>query len=68
MNSEKAHIHTRRTSKAAVLKGDPKINKPIEAIIYDTKPVKYTSMVSEELKRVVKDRECFNVDMGKVKF
>ena len=38
----------------------------IEYTIYDTKPVQYISMVSEELKWVVKNKECFNVDTGKI--
>ena len=35
--------------------------------MYDTKPVHYIRMVSEELKWVVKEKRHFGVDTGKVK-
>ena len=66
MNSKKAQIETRGSSKLAVLKGGPKFTKLIEASMYDTKPVNYTSMVSEELKWFVKEKDFFDVEMGKV--
>ena len=67
MNSKKAHIETRGTSKAKFLKGDPKVTKLIKTSVYDTKPANYIGMASEELKWFVKGKECFNVDMGRVK-
>ena len=54
LKSKKAHIDTRGTSKEAVTEGDPKPNNLIEAIMYDTTPLHCISMVSEELKWVVK--------------
>ena len=45
-NSKKAHIETRGPSKEAVTEGDPKCTNLIEAIMYDTTPVHYISMVS----------------------
>ena len=66
LKSKKAHIDTRGTAKEAVLGGDPKFTNLIEASMYDTNPVHYYGMVSEELKRVVKEKENFNVDTGKV--
>ena len=66
MRSKKAQIETRRTSKKSVKEGDPKCTNLIEASMYDTPPVHYIRMVSEELKLVVKEKECFNVETGKV--
>ena len=43
--SKKAHIDTRGIAKTVVPKGDPKLNKIIEASVYDTEPVHYISMV-----------------------
>ena len=67
LKSKKAQIETRGKSKEEVKEGDPKRTSLIEASMYDTTPVHYTSMVSEELKWVVKEKECFNVETGKVK-
>ena len=44
---------------------DPKLSHYISSSAYDTKIVHCLSMVSEYLKWVVKDKDCFNVDMGK---
>ena len=66
LKSKKAHIETRGTENAAVLKGDTKTTKLIEDSVYETKPVHYISVVSEDLKWVVKEKECFNVETGKV--
>ena len=66
LKSKKAHIETRVTSKEAFTEGDTKCTNLIEAIIYDTTPIHYISMVSEELKWVVKEKYCFNIEMGKV--
>ena len=67
LKSKQVQIDTRVTSKEAVTQGDPKCNNLTEASMYDTTPVHYISMFSEELKWIVKEKECFNVDMGKVK-
>ena len=48
------------------MEGYTKRTNLIEAIMYDTTPVHYISMVSEQLKWVLKDKECFNVETGKV--
>ena len=48
------------------MEGCPKRTNIIEDIIYDTKHVHYISMVSEELKWVIKEKECFNFYMGEV--
>ena len=48
------------------MEGDPKFINLIEASMHDTTPVHYISMISEELKWVVKEKECFNVETGKV--
>ena len=66
MNSKKAHIDTRGTLKEAVTEGDPKGTNLVEASMCDTTHVHYISMVSEELKWVIKETECSNVDTGKV--
>ena len=55
------------TSNVAVLKGCPKFTKLIESSVYDTNLAHYISMVLEELKWAVKEKQCFNVDVGKVK-
>ena len=48
------------------MKGDTKRTKLIEAIMYDTKPVHYISVFSEELKWFVMEKDCFNIDTVKV--
>ena len=67
LNSKKEPIETRGTPNKAVTEGDPKRTNLIEAIMYDTTPVHYVSTVSEDLKWVVKKKECFNVETGEVK-
>ena len=67
LRSKKAHIETRVTSKEAVTEGYPKRTNLIEAIMYGATPVHYIGMVSEQLKWAVKEKECFNVETGKVK-
>ena len=52
--SKKSQIDTRGTSKESFLKGDPQLTNLIEASMHDNKPVHYISMVSEELKWIVK--------------
>ena len=67
LKSKKAHIDNRGTSKEEVTEGDTKCTNLIEASMYDTTHVHYISMVSEELKWVVNEKECFNVETGPVK-
>ena len=55
LKSKKAQIDTGGTEKVTVMKGGPKLTKLIEASVYDTNPVHYISMFSEELKWVVTD-------------
>ena len=50
LKSNKSHIDTSETAKEVVLEGYPKCADLIESSMYDTKPVHYISMVSEELK------------------
>ena len=64
-NSNKAHVESRGVETAEVMEGDPKCTKNISASAYDTTNVYELSMVSEELKWVMKEKECFNVDTGK---
>ena len=64
----KSHIHTRGTTKEKVMERYPKHTNLIEAILYDITPVHYISMVSEQLKWAVKEKECFNVETVKVKY
>ena len=49
-----------------MVKGGPKVTKPIEDSVYDTKPVNYTSIVLEEFKWNVKENDCFYVETDKV--
>ena len=58
LRSKKAYIETRGTAKEEVMEGDPKCTRLVEASIYYNKLVYYTSMVSEELNWVVKEKEC----------
>ena len=64
---KKAHIETRVTTKSEVLEGDPKRTNLIESSLYDTTPIHCISIVSEDLKWVTKEKECFNIDTSKVK-
>ena len=66
LKSKKAHIETRGTSKEAVTELDPKFANLIEASMYNTTPVHYISMVSEEFMWVVNQKDCFNFETGKV--
>ena len=54
LKSKKAYIETRGTSKEAVTEGYTKCTNLIEASIYDTTPIHYISMVSEDLKWILK--------------
>ena len=48
------------------MEGYPKRTNIIEDSIYDTTHVHYISMVSEYLKWVIKEKECFNLYTGEV--
>ena len=54
LKSKKAQIENRGTSKEAVIEGIPKHTNLIESSTYDTTPVHYISMVSEDLKWFLK--------------
>ena len=60
-------IDTREIVNTEGTEGDPKCTNLIAASVYDTKPVHYTSMVSEKLKWIIKEKECFNIETRKVK-
>ena len=63
---KKAYTETRGTAKESVTEGDPKLTNLVETSMYDITSVHYIRMVSEELKWVVKEKECFNVETDKV--
>ena len=67
LKPKKSQIETRGTSKETVTEVDPKCTNLNEASIYYATSEKYISMVSEELKWFIKEKECFNVETGKVK-
>ena len=52
----------RGKTKAAILKGDPKCPDLISTSVYDTKPVHYLSMSSEELKWFGFEKDVYNID------
>ena len=54
----------RGTTKAEILKGNPKCPDLIATSVYDTKPVHYLSILNEELKWVVCEKDVYNVDTG----
>ena len=62
--SRKKQLEVRGTTKAEILKGDPKYPGLIATSVYNTKPVHYLSMSSEELKWVVYEKDMYNVDIG----
>ena len=62
--SGKKQLEVRGTTKAAILKGDPKFPDLIATSVYDTKPVHYLRMSSEELKWVVCEKDVYNVETG----
>ena len=49
------------------MEGDPKCTNLIEDSLYNTKHFHCIIIVSEDSNWAVKDKECFNVDKGKVK-
>ena len=57
-------LKVRGTVKAAVLRGDPGCPNLVASSIYDTKPVHYLSMVTEELKWIIKEKIVYNIDTG----
>ena len=62
--SQKKQLEVRRTTKAEILKGDPKCSDLIATSVYNTKTVNYLSMSSEELKWVVCEKDVYNVYTG----
>jgi hypothetical protein len=57
-------VRVRGTVKAAKLEGDPGCPCLVASSVYDSKPVHYMSMVSSELKWVMKEKPVYNVDTG----
>ena len=51
-------------TKSAILKGNPNCPDLIETSVYDTNPVHYLRMSSEELKWVVCEKDVYNVHTG----
>ena len=62
LKPKKSQIETRGTSKETVTEVDPKCTNLNEASIYYATSEKYISMVSEELKWVIKEKDCFKVE------
>jgi hypothetical protein len=60
--TRKASMAVRGTVKTAVLLGDLACPALLATSVYDTKPVHFLSMVSENIKWMVKERQVFNVD------
>ena len=56
LKSKKEQIDTKVISKEAVMEGGTKCTNRIEASIYDTTHIHYSSMVSEEFNWVVRDK------------
>ena len=52
----------RGTTKGAILKVNPNYSDLVATSVYDTKPLHYLSMSSEELKWVVCEKYVYNVD------
>ena len=57
-------MEVRRTTKSAILKGNPKFPDLIATSNYDTNPVNYLRMSSDELKWVVYEKDVYNIDTG----
>jgi len=66
--SRKDQVKVRGTVKAAVLEGDEGCPNLIASYVCDTKPVHYLSMVSEEVKRIEKEKEVYNVDTDEIEY
>ena len=52
--------------KVAKLEGDPNCLCLIISSVYDTKPMHYLSMVSEEVKWMVKAKDIYNKETKKI--
>eukprot|EP00957_Ditylum_brightwellii_P118077 9005108-Ditylum_brightwellii.AAC.1 len=61
----KNHICVHRRVKVVVLEGDPKCPQLVACSVYGTKPVHFLSMVCEELKWMVMEKQVINVDSRK---
>ena len=62
--SQKKQLEVRGTTKAAIMKGEPKCPDLIATSVYDPYPVHYLSMSREELNWVVCEKDVYNVDTG----
>ena len=60
----KEAVGVRGTTKAEILKCDPKCSDLIATIVCDTKPVHYLRMSSDKLKWIVCEKDVYNVDTG----
>ena len=65
IKTKKENIEACKTTKAAVMQGNPKSPNIVGSIVYDTKTVYYLIMVSSYLKWVVTEKYVFNVDTGR---
>ena len=57
LKSKKSHIDNRGTVYAEVTKGDTKCPNLIESSVYETDPSQYVSIVPEDLKQDVRDKQ-----------
>ena len=67
VKNRKEQIAVCRTVKAAMLEGDPPWPSLVASSIYETKPVRFLSMVSDEVKWVEVKKDMYNVNSGEVK-
>lgn len=61
-NNKDAERSARGTVRAAVLEGDKGCPNLIVASVYDTKPVHYLSMITEQIQWIEKETKVFNCD------
>ena len=66
LKPNKAYIQTRVTAKEAVMEMYKKCTKLVEASMFDTKPVQYIIMISDQLKLVVREKQRLNLETRKV--
>ena len=66
LKSKKGKLESPRTTKVDVMKGNPKCQNLVASIVYDTKPVRYLSMVLSDLKWVLIEKYVLNVDAGRI--
>ena len=66
--NEKNQLKVRGTAKTAVLEGGEECPNKIASWVYDSQPVHYLSINSEDVKRVGKSKEVYNVDTDEVKY